>query len=51
LRFRQYTFFALNLYAKLKEEKGDLYYFPFSISTALTMTYADAPENSAKQMD
>jgi serpin B len=51
LFFRKYTIFALNIYAQLKEEKGNLFYSPFSISAALTMTYAGARENRAKQMD
>lgn len=36
------TAFALDLYAKLRAEKGNLFLSPFSISTALAMTSAGA---------
>ena len=42
--------FALELYAKLRENKGNLFFSPYSISTALAMTYGGARENTAKQM-
>ena len=42
--------FALDLYAKLKDAEGNLFFSPFSISTALAMTYAGARGNTAKQM-
>ncbi len=32
--------FATDLYAKLKNEKGNLFFSPYSISTALAMTFA-----------
>jgi serpin B len=44
--------FALSLYAKLKDsEKGNLFFSPFSISSALAMTYAGARGNTAKEME
>lgn len=36
------TAFALNLYQKLRSEPGNLFYSPFSISSALAMTWAGA---------
>ena len=43
--------FALDLYANLKnEKKGNLFFSPYSISTALAMAYAGARGNTAKQM-
>jgi serine protease inhibitor len=42
--------FALDLYAKLKAEEGNLFFSPFSISTALAMTYAGARANTEAQM-
>ena len=44
------TKFALNLYQKLKDTQGNLFLSPYSISTALAMTYAGARDNTAKQM-
>ncbi len=45
------TAFALELYAKLKENKNkNLFFSPYSLSTALAMTYAGAKGNTAKQM-
>jgi serpin B len=44
------TAFALDLYQELKDTKGNLFFSPYSISTALAMTYAGARENTAKQM-
>ena len=44
------TKFALNLYQKLKDTEGNLFLSPYSISTALAMTYAGARDNTAKQM-
>jgi serine protease inhibitor len=36
------TAFALDLYQKLKEQPGNLFFSPYSISTALAMTYSGA---------
>ena len=44
------TKFAFDLYAKLKEKEGNLFFSPYSISTALAMTYAGARGNTEKQM-
>lgn len=48
--------FAFDLYAKLKDDPkvkeagGNLFFSPYSISTALTMTYAGARGRTEKQM-
>ncbi len=42
--------FAFDLYAQLKEEDGNLFFSPYSISTALAITYAGARGNTAIQM-
>ncbi len=42
--------FALNLYQKLKTNEGNLFLSPYSISTALAMTYAGAKGQTEKQM-
>jgi serpin B len=43
--------FALALYAKLRaENKGNVFFSPYSISTALAMTYAGAKEKTASEM-
>ena len=42
--------FALDLYAKLSARDGNLFFSPYSISTALAMTYAGARGDTAKQM-
>lgn len=44
------TEFAVKLYKKLKHREGNLFFSPYSISTALAMTYAGARVNTAKQM-
>jgi serpin B len=36
------TAFALDLYQKLKDQPGNLFFSPYSISTSLAMTYAGA---------
>jgi serpin B len=42
--------FALELYAKLRAKEGNLFFSPYSISTALAMTYAGARGQTAVQM-
>ncbi|MCX5655335.1 MAG: serpin family protein [Planctomycetota bacterium] len=42
--------FAFDLYAQLAAEKGNLFYSPQSISTALAMTWAGARGETAAQM-
>jgi serpin B len=42
--------FAFNLYHQLKEEEGNLFYSPHSISIALAMTYAGARSETEEQM-
>ncbi len=44
------TAFALDLYGKLRSQKGNLAFSPYSISTALAMTYAAARGNTAEEM-
>jgi serpin B len=44
------TAFALHLYGQLRGQEGNLFLSPYSISTALAMTYAGARENTEKQM-
>jgi len=42
--------FALELYAKLLRREGNLFFSPYSISTALAMTYAGAQGETESQM-
>lgn len=42
--------FALELYQKLKDKEGNIFFSPYSVSTALAMTYAGARDNTAAQM-
>ena len=42
--------FCFDLYHKLKGAKGNLFFSPYSISTALAMTYAGARGETEKQM-
>ncbi len=42
--------FAFDLYSILKEEKGNLFLSPYSISSALAMTYGGARGDTAKEM-
>lgn len=44
------TRFALDLYHKLGAEPGNLFYSPYSISSALAMTYAGARTETEEQM-
>ncbi len=43
--------FALDLYAKLRTQDGNLFFSPYSISTALAMTRAGARGDTAAEMD
>jgi serpin B len=42
--------FAFDLYQALREENGNLFYSPYSISLALAMTYAGARGETERQM-
>lgn len=42
--------FALDLYANLKEEEGNIFFSPYSISTALAMTYEGARGQTADEI-
>ncbi len=42
--------FAFDLYQALKDNEGNLFYSPYSISSALAMTYAGARTETEKQM-
>ncbi len=44
------TRFALDLYGRLRSTPGNLFFSPFSISTALAMTYAGAGGQTAEEM-
>src|SRR5262249_2701105 len=44
------TAFALDLYGKLRGKDGNLFFSPYSISTALAMTYAGARGRTAEEM-
>ncbi len=44
------TAFALNLYQQLKNREGNLFFSPYSISTALAMTFAGARGDTERQM-
>jgi serpin B len=44
------TKFACDLYAQLRSTKGNLCFSPYSISTALAMTYGGARGDTAKEM-
>ncbi|HNV68526.1 MAG TPA: serpin family protein [Candidatus Ozemobacteraceae bacterium] len=43
--------FAVDLYQRLCQKEGDLFFSPFSISSALAMTRAGACASTASQMD
>ncbi|MCS7167534.1 MAG: serpin family protein [Gemmatales bacterium] len=45
------TEFAFDLYHKLRERQGNVFFSPFSISTALAMTSAGARGNTLAQME
>jgi serine protease inhibitor len=42
--------FALNLYGTLREKEGNVFFSPYSVSSALAMTYLGARAETAKQM-
>ena len=42
--------FAIDLYAKLAKDKGNVFFSPSSINTALAMAYAGTAGDTAKQM-
>ncbi|MCF7973460.1 MAG: serpin family protein [Phycisphaerae bacterium] len=42
--------FAMDLYAQLKNNPGNMFFSPYSISTALAMTYAGSRNNTEKEM-
>ncbi|MGA2538464.1 MAG: serpin family protein, partial [Terracidiphilus sp.] len=42
--------FALDLYAQLRKQDGNLFFSPESVSTALAMAYAGARGETAAQM-
>ena len=44
------TAFALNLYAQLATNSGNIFFSPYSISTCMAMTYAGARGNTEAQM-
>jgi serpin B len=44
------TEFATDLYGQLRTQEGNLFFSPYSISTALAMTYGGARGETAKQM-
>ncbi|AUX40244.1 hypothetical protein SOCE26_016430 [Sorangium cellulosum] len=44
------TTFALDLYRQVSAEPGNLFYSPYSVSSALAMTYAGARGETAEQM-
>jgi len=43
--------FAFEIYGKLKADKGNIFFSPFSLRTALAMTYAGARGETASQME
>lgn len=44
------TNFAINIYQKIHPESGNIFFSPYSISTALAMTYVGARSETDKQM-
>lgn len=42
--------FAVKLYHELDKAKGNIFFSPYSVSSALSMTYAGARGNTAKEM-
>jgi serpin B len=51
MQVKKNSAFALDLYREIKDaKKGNIFFSPYSISTALAMTYGGARGNTAKQM-
>jgi len=44
------TRFALDLYGQLSKEEGNLFFSPYSVSTALAMTWSGARNNTEREM-
>jgi len=44
------TAFAFDLYAKLRKQSGNLFFSPYSVSTAFAMTSAGARNDTSKEM-
>ena len=44
------TQFAIDLYKQIKTKEGNLFFSPYSISTAFALTYGGARGETAKQM-
>ncbi len=44
------TRFALELYGQLSTEKGNIFFSPYSVSTALAMTWSGARNNTEQEM-
>ncbi len=42
--------FSVDLYSRLKDKKGSLFFSPYSISTALAMAYAGARDKTREEM-
>ncbi|TSK05902.1 MAG: serpin family protein [Geobacter sp.] len=42
--------FALDLYAKIKKQQGNLFFSPYSVSNVLAMTYSGARGGTAEEM-
>ena len=47
---RSNTQFSFDLYSRLKQQKGNLFFSPYSISVALAMTYVGTRGNTRKEM-
>ncbi|MBM4155433.1 MAG: hypothetical protein FJ221_10460 [Lentisphaerae bacterium] len=47
---RENSAFALSLYGRLAPAEGNVFFSPYSISSAMGMTYAGARENTAAEM-
>src|SRR5277367_4012443 len=44
------TAFALDLYSRLRDQPGNLFFSPYSVDTALAMVYAGAHGQTAAEM-